>query len=150
MRGNLDNRGRPLPPKPEKDLASKPSEAEGIEIEKGEKVLVPEKETQPEAQPVKSNLASEPTSRGQSKATRLRELRFQSKSPHNDSTHSLTSHRSAHKEKRAASHKQGKPAKIKPKKMMMTGVAPPVPPGCKIDKNPRTAEKRLKAKMVRN
>ena len=33
--------------------------------------------------------------------------------------------------------------------MMMTGVAPPVKPGCKIDKNPRTAEKRLQAKMVR-
>ena len=106
MRGNRDHRGRPLPPKIEKDLASKPSEAGGSEIEKGEKVLQPEKEAQPEAQPTKSNLVSEPNSRGQSKALKLRELRFKSKSPrHNDSSHSLGSHRSVHKEKRAASHK---------------------------------------------
>ena len=118
-----------------------------MDIEKGEKVLQPEREGQPEAQPTKSNLAPEPNARGQGKALRLRELRFQSKSPRNGSSTSLASH---HKEKRAASLKPGKPAKIKPKKMMMTGVAPPVKPGCKIDKNPRTAEKRLQAKMVRN
>lgn len=32
---------------------------------------------------------------------------------------------------------------------MMTGTAPPVQPGSKVDKNPRTAEKRHKAKLVR-
>ena len=31
---------------------------------------------------------------------------------------------------------------------MMTGIAPPVAPGGKMDRNPRTAEKRLKARQV--